>query len=92
MHQQGYARLVVLGGAELATSLVAADAVDDLQLTLTPRLLGGEHSWVSFASQLSSHLPQALAGLGAWQLNDSSCLGGDELLLRYSRRHQLGDR
>lgn len=92
LHQQGYARLVVLGGAELATSLLAADAIDELQLTLTPRLLGGEHSWVSFASQLSSHLPQSLAGLGAWQLNDSSCLGGDELLLRYSRRHQLGDR
>ena len=89
LQQRGYARLVVLGGAELATSLLAADAIDELQLTLTPRLLGGEHSWVSFGSQLSSHLPQSLAGLGAWQLNDASCLGGDELLLRYSRRRRL---
>ena len=89
LQQQGYARLVVLGGAELATSLLAADAIDELQLTLTPRLLGGEHSWVSFGSQLSSHLPQAVAASGAWQLNHSSCLGADELLLRYSRRRRL---
>ena len=92
LHQQGYARLVVLGGAKLATSLLAADAIDELQLTLTPRVLGGEHSWVASDSRMGSHLPQALAASGAWQLNASSCLGGDELLLRYSRRHQLGDR
>ena len=90
LQQQGYTRLLVLGGAELATSLLAADAIDELQLTLTPRVLGGEHSWVSFGSQMGSCLPPQLADVGAWQLIKSSCLGGDELLLRY-RRRRLGE-
>lgn len=90
LQQQGYTRLLVLGGAELATSLLAADAIDELQLTLTPHLLGGEHSWVAFGSQMSSCTPPQLADVGAWQLNESSCLGGDELLLRY-RRRRLGE-
>ena len=90
LQQQGYRRLLLLGGAELATSLLAADAIDELQLTLTPRLLGGDHSWVASGSQTGSCLPPQLADVGAWQLNESRDIGGDELLLRY-RRRRLGE-
>jgi 5-amino-6-(5-phosphoribosylamino)uracil reductase len=73
----GLEHLVVLGGAVLAADLLAADRVQELQLTLCPRLLGGQHTW----------LPEAgpLPGAGAWQLLESRSLGGDELLLRYGR-------
>ena len=90
LQQQGYRRLLLLGGAELATSLLAADAIDELQLTLTPRLLGGDHSWVASGSETGSCLPPPLADVGAWQLNESRDIGGDELLLRY-RRRRLGE-
>jgi 5-amino-6-(5-phosphoribosylamino)uracil reductase len=69
-------RLVLLGGADLAGQLLAADQVDELQLTLCPLLLGGPHSW----------LPP-LPGLrpDRWQLIEHRSLGSDELLLRYRR-------
>ena len=38
---KGWFRLVLLGGAVLTHSLLAQDAVDELQLTLSPRILGG---------------------------------------------------
>ena len=73
----GLRRLVLLGGARLSHDLLAAGLVDDVQLTLVPRLLGGDHTWVpSGAEALPGH---------AWALLEQRDLGGGELLLRYGR-------
>ncbi|MEY4297956.1 MAG: hypothetical protein RLZZ423_1135 [Cyanobacteriota bacterium] len=72
----GLRRLVLLGGADLAGQLLAADLVDQLQLTLCPQLLGGPHSWLPAGLDLSS---------SRWTLLEQRCLEGDELLLRYGR-------
>ena len=74
----GLQRLVVLGGAQLAASLLAADCIDALQLTVCPQLLGGPHSWVPSAVVL----PHGLTG---WRCEQQQLLEGDELLLRYVR-------
>jgi 5-amino-6-(5-phosphoribosylamino)uracil reductase len=70
----GLQRLVLLGGAELASRLLSEGLVSELQLTLCPRLLGGPHTWIP---------PQAAAKPGAWRLLEHRALGGEELLLRY---------
>ena len=72
----GMERLVLLGGARLAASLLALDLVDGLQLTLVPRLLGGAHSWLPVAP---------LPAPGRWELEESRHLGEGELLVRYCR-------
>ena len=38
---QGWTQLLLLGGSQLCQSLLAQDVVDELQLTLCPRVLGG---------------------------------------------------
>ncbi|MFN7229356.1 MAG: RibD family protein [Synechococcaceae cyanobacterium] len=73
----GLQRLVVLGGAVLATSLLEEGLIDELQLTLTPLLLGGPHGW-------SQAMPAAAAGRH-WRLEEVRRLEGDELLVRYGR-------
>jgi len=75
----GLGRLVLLGGAELAASLIAAGCVDGLQLTICPVLLGGGHSWIP-AETLIHH------GDPGWKLEQQRAMEGDELLLRYRRR------
>ena len=74
----GLSRLVLLGGADLASQWLAAGLVDELQLTICPLLLGGAHSWCA-----------ADPGLGLdrrrWRLLEQRPLEGDELLLRYGR-------
>ena len=73
---EGLERLLVLGGARLAASLLREDLIDELQLTLCPQLLGGPHSWVP--------LQEACAG-SHWRLQEMRPLDGDELMLRYAR-------
>jgi 5-amino-6-(5-phosphoribosylamino)uracil reductase len=73
----GLRRVVVLGGAALAASLLQAGLIDELQLTLCPLLLGGNHSWIG----ADGPLPAA----AAWRLREQRLLEGGELLLRYRK-------
>lgn len=75
----GQRRIAVLGGAQLAASLAAEDLLDELQLTVCPRLLGGPHGWLPADAQVA---PVARAG---WTLVEHRALPGDELLLRWRR-------
>ena len=79
----GVQRLVLLGGAGLAADLLREDVVDELQLSLVPALLGGEHTWLPLDA---SGLPASLSQPGAWALSETRLLGRDELLVRYRRQ------
>ena len=72
----GLHRLVLLGGADLAGQLLAANLVDQLQLTVCPRLLGGPHSWLPAGLDLRD---------SRWSLLEQRLLEGEELMLRYAR-------
>jgi len=72
----GLQRLVLLGGAELAATLLAQQQVDALQLTLCPQLLGGAHTWMPLNTVLSP---------SRWQLLEQRPLEGNELVVHYRR-------
>lgn len=78
----GFHRLVLLGGAGLCASLLEADQVDELQLTLSPCLLGGRFSWIPSEG---CSMPLALSQPDAWTLLSADPLSGNELLVRYGR-------
>ena len=77
LRAEGLARVLLLGGADLAGQLLQADLVDGLQLTLCPQLLGGPHGWLPAEVALAPN---------RWRLIEQRPLEGDELLLRYGRR------
>ena len=78
----GFHRLVLLGGAGLCGSLLEADQVDELQLTLSPCLLGGRFSWIPIDG---FSMPMALSQPNAWTLLSADRLSGSELVVRYGR-------
>ncbi len=78
----GLERLVLLGGAELASALLAERLVEELQLTLCPILLGGPFTWVQATAPDLSDPP--------WLLVEHRGLGGGALLLRYRRSLPAG--
>ncbi len=82
----GISRLLVLGGAQLIGSLLKEDQIDELQLTLTPKLLGGKYSWIP---NEINNLPVELSNPNAWIINSIKRLSNNELMLKYLRKRSL---
>jgi 5-amino-6-(5-phosphoribosylamino)uracil reductase len=78
----GLQRLVLLGGAQLAADLLAADCVDGLRFTLVPRVLGGSNTWLPTGLLT---LPESVTAPNAWRDEGAEPLGEGEWLLRYRR-------
>ena len=82
LRQEGLSKLSLLGGANLIRSFLLEDLIDELQITITPKLLGGKYSWVS--SKINN-LERIMNEKIQWSLIESKDLGNSELLLRYYR-------
>ena len=77
--ERGYPQVLCEGGPALFGSLLAADLVDELDLTLAPVLESGPAPRIAAAPQSSPHRMHLLHALPA----------GDTLLLRYQRPRKL---
>ncbi len=84
LYQRGIARIVLLGGAKLISAFLLEDLIDELQITMTPHLLGGSYCWVS--SELKN-LNTIMNKKNNWTLKESKNLGNNELLIRYFRNN-----
>ncbi len=83
LQKVGLSKLVLLGGGKLIASMLETDTIDELQLTLTPRIVGGSHTWVPINT--NHFIPNLLSRSDAWILKKSEILEGNELLLRLLR-------
>ena len=84
LYQKGIAKIVLLGGANLISAFLLEDLIDELQITITPNLLGGSYCWVS--SELTN-LNTIMNKKNNWILKESKKLGNNELLIRYFRNN-----
>ena len=84
LNQEGIKKIVLLGGANLISSFLLEDLIDELQITITPYLLGGDYCWVS--SKLKC-VNQIINRKNYWILKESKKLGNNELLIRYFKKN-----
>ncbi len=82
---KGILRVALLGGAHLAASFLKEDLIDELQLTFSPKLLGGDHAWIPLDGV---EIPSDLSRQDSWTLHSNKLLGGGELLLKYLRNRK----
>ncbi|WP_269616515.1 RibD family protein [Prochlorococcus marinus] len=84
LYKKGIAKVVLLGGANLISAFLLEDLIDELQITITPDLLGGGYCWVS--SELRN-LNTIMNKKNNWILKETKKLGNNELLIRYFRNN-----
>jgi len=84
LNNAGLTKIVLLGGAKLISAFLVEDLINELQITITPHLLGGSYCWVS--SQLNNLNPIINEG-DNWILKESKNLGNNELLIRYFKNN-----
>ena len=85
LYQKGISRIVLLGGANLISNFILENLIDELQITITPHLLGGDYCWVS--SKLNN-LNTIINQKNKWILKESINLGNNELLIRYYKNNE----
>ena len=78
----GISNLLILGGAKLIESLLLEDQINELQLTIVPKLLGGDIIWTP---KRINNLPKVLSKSDSWVLKENILLGNNEIMLRYYR-------
>ena len=84
LYEKGFSKIVLLGGANLISSFLKEDLINELQITITPHILGGSYCWVS--SKLNN-LNKIMNQSNNWTLKESKRLGNNELLIRYFRNN-----
>ena len=84
LNKQGLSKIVLLGGAKLISAFLIEDLINELQITITPRLIGGDYCWVS--SELRN-LNSIIDNSNHWFLKENKELGDNELLIRYIRNN-----
>ena len=84
LYQKGFSKIVLLGGSNLISSFLKENLINELQITITPHLLGGSYCWVS--SELNN-LKSIMNNSENWILKETKNLGNNELLLRYFRNN-----
>ena len=84
LDRQGLSKIVLLGGANLISAFLTEDLINELQITITPHLLGGDYCWVS--SKLNN-LNTIINQNKKWILKENKNLGNNEILIRYFRNN-----
>ena len=82
LSKKGISKLLILGGAKLIGSLLLEDQVNELQLTLTPKLIGGDFLWLP---KKIRGFPKVFSESNSWVLKENRILEGSEIMLRYYR-------
>tara|TARA_Y100001968_G_C19365969_1_gene722519 strand:- start:124 stop:684 length:561 start_codon:yes stop_codon:yes gene_type:complete len=78
--QKGITKLVLLGGSKLISSFLLDDVIDELQITYTPHIIGGECTW--FPTNINNcHLN--LNDKNYWIIKETKLIGNNEFLIRY---------
>ncbi len=88
LSELGISKLLLLGGAKLLYSFLQADQIDELQLTITPQVIGGSYSWVP---EEITGLPKALSEKQSWTLQLQKVLDDQEIMLKYIRNRNEKD-
>ena len=84
LKKKGIEKIVLLGGSNLISAFLLEDIIDELQITITPHLLGGDYCWVS--SKLRS-LNTIMNKKNNWILKENKEIGNNELLIRYFKNN-----
>ncbi|WP_269622187.1 RibD family protein [Prochlorococcus marinus] len=80
--KKGYTKLLLLGGSKLISSLLLEDQIDELQFTLTPKILGGQYTWIP--SNIKN-LPSEITEAKGWTIKEIENLGENEIMVIYLR-------
>ena len=80
LQQEGLNSIALLGGSKLIYTFALEDLIDEIKITIVPKLIGGDYSWIPTSEKQSIFKSNQ-----QWRLISSQELSTHEMFLHYSK-------
>lgn len=79
----GINRLALLGGAKLINSFIKEDLIDEIKITIAPRIIGGKYTWIP-----AEQTDKIFNFKQLWKIKSIRELDENEIYIHYTRKFE----
>ena len=81
LHQEGIKKIALLGGAKLIYSFAKEDLIDEIKITICPRIVGGKFVWIPFEEKNEIYNFDNI-----WETKKIKVLKSNEIFIHYTKK------
>ena len=81
LNKQGIKRIALLGGAKLIESFFKEDLIDEIKLTICPKVMGGQYTWIPFNKK-----DEIFNFENRWKIKMTKVLKTSEVFIHYTKK------
>ena len=81
LKKEGIKRIALLGGAKLIESFFKEDLIDEIKITICPKLIGGQYTWIPFKEK-----NEIFNFENRWKIKMTKVLKTSEVFIHYTKR------
>ena len=81
LKKEGIERIALLGGSKLIESFFKEDLIDELKITICPKVIGGKYTWIPFKEK-----NEILNFDNRWKIKMTKVLKTSEVFIHYTKR------
>ncbi len=81
LKKEGIKRIALLGGAKLIESFFKEDLIDEIKITICPKLIGGQYTWIPFKEK-----NDIFNFDNKWKIKMTKVLKTSEVFIHYTKR------
>ena len=81
LKKEGIKRIALLGGAKLIESFFSEDLIDEIKITICPKVIGGQYTWIPFKEK-----NQIYNFDNRWKIKITKVLKTSEVFIHYTKK------
>ncbi len=81
LKKEGIKRIALLGGAKLIESFFQEDLIDEIKLTICPKVMGGQYTWIPFNKK-----DEIFNFENRWKIKMTKVLKTSEVFIHYTKK------
>ena len=81
LKKEGIKRIALLGGAKLIESFFKEDLIDEIKITICPKVIGGQYTWIPFREKNEIFIFE-----NRWEIKMTKVLKTNEVFIHYTKK------
>ncbi len=81
LKKEGIKRIALLGGAKLIESFFKEDLIDEIKITICPKVIGGKYTWIPFKAKNEIYNFE-----NRWKIKMTKVLQTNEVFIHYTKK------